>query len=216
MSSIEIWFILRLSIALLSLQKPSNLLVNSDCSLRICDFGLARLARPIEDDTPLNEVPMMTEYSKSLVVYNLSLIFQDTSPRVGIVLLKLSSLGNNTLALSIYGLSAAFLLSYYRENPFFRLALVSSLFSSFSLQGFDYMHQVNKIVEVLGSPSPDDLAAIHNHAARKYIEDLGYRPPASWHRMFPQISNPQGVLFLVFPVYFHFHRVSVVRQYACF
>lgn len=31
--------------------KPSNILVNSNCDLRICDFGLARIADPEYDHT---------------------------------------------------------------------------------------------------------------------------------------------------------------------
>lgn len=38
--------------------KPSNLLVNADCSLKICDFGLARPTIPIDDD----DTSALTEY----------------------------------------------------------------------------------------------------------------------------------------------------------
>lgn len=38
--------------------KPGNLLVNSDCELKICDFGLARGLVEYEDE----EKPLMTEY----------------------------------------------------------------------------------------------------------------------------------------------------------
>jgi len=31
--------------------KPSNLLLNSNCDLRICDFGLSRIADPEYDHT---------------------------------------------------------------------------------------------------------------------------------------------------------------------
>lgn len=37
--------------------KPSNLLLNTTCDLKICDFGLARVADPVQDHTGL-----LTEY----------------------------------------------------------------------------------------------------------------------------------------------------------
>ena len=36
--------------------KPSNLLLNTNCDLKICDFGLARVADPVKD------MGIMTEY----------------------------------------------------------------------------------------------------------------------------------------------------------
>ena len=37
--------------------KPSNLLLNTNCDLKICDFGLARIADPTKDHSGL-----LTEY----------------------------------------------------------------------------------------------------------------------------------------------------------
>ena len=37
--------------------KPSNLLLNTNCDLKICDFGLARIADPTRDHSGL-----LTEY----------------------------------------------------------------------------------------------------------------------------------------------------------
>lgn len=37
--------------------KPSNLLLNTNCDLKICDFGLARVADPNKDHSGL-----LTEY----------------------------------------------------------------------------------------------------------------------------------------------------------
>ena len=31
--------------------KPSNILLNSDCHVKLCDFGLARSVADVEDDT---------------------------------------------------------------------------------------------------------------------------------------------------------------------
>jgi mitogen-activated protein kinase 7 len=40
--------------------KPGNLLVNADCELKVCDFGLARAYSPNDNDA--NSVGFMTEY----------------------------------------------------------------------------------------------------------------------------------------------------------
>lgn len=41
--------------------KPSNLLLNTNCDLKICDFGLARIADPNKDHSGL-----LTEYVRSI------------------------------------------------------------------------------------------------------------------------------------------------------
>ena len=41
--------------------KPGNLLVNSDCELKICDFGLARGYRPVTGEQGQNEAMRLTE-----------------------------------------------------------------------------------------------------------------------------------------------------------
>ncbi len=45
--------------------KPSNLLLNTNCDLKICDFGLARIADPNKDHSGL-----LTEYVNSQFDYH--------------------------------------------------------------------------------------------------------------------------------------------------
>ncbi len=49
--------------------KPSNLLLNTNCDLKICDFGLARVADPTKDHSGL-----LTEYVRQLLDENIELI----------------------------------------------------------------------------------------------------------------------------------------------
>ena len=47
--------------------KPSNVLLNSDCDAKVADFGLAR-SIAIEDND--GEMPILTEYVATRVIYN--------------------------------------------------------------------------------------------------------------------------------------------------
>lgn len=70
--------------------KPSNLLINSNCDLKICDFGLARVADPELDDAGLLTEYVATRwyrapeimlnsrgYSKSIDVWSVGCIFAE-------------------------------------------------------------------------------------------------------------------------------------------
>ena len=56
--------------------KPPNLLLNSNCDLRICDFGLARIADPEYDHTgALTEYVATRWYRAPEVMLNAKVIF---------------------------------------------------------------------------------------------------------------------------------------------
>jgi len=39
----------------------------------------------------------------------------------------------------------------------------------------------------MGSPSQEDLMAIHNVAARQYIQNLGFKAGVSWQKLYPNV-----------------------------
>lgn len=69
--------------------KPSNLLLNSNCDLKICDFGLARGVEPDEDNMELTEYVVTRwyrapeimlscqEYTKAIDVWSVGCIFAE-------------------------------------------------------------------------------------------------------------------------------------------
>lgn len=59
-------------------------------------------------------------------------------------------------------------------------------------QGKDYIHQVMRITEVLGTPGEDDIECIANEQARRYIRSLGQRPPIPLERILPN-ANPLAI-----------------------
>ena len=69
--------------------KPSNLLLNSNCDLKVCDFGLARGVEPGEDNMELTEYVVTRwyrapeimlscqEYTKAIDVWSVGCIFAE-------------------------------------------------------------------------------------------------------------------------------------------
>ncbi|CAJ0579299.1 unnamed protein product, partial [Mesorhabditis spiculigera] len=98
--------------------KPSNLLLNTTCDLKICDFGLARVADPTS-----NLCGFLTEY-------------------------------------------------------------VATRFP-----GKHYLDQLTLILDVLGSPSREDLAYITNDKARSYLMALPFKPKQPWRHVFPSAED---------------------------
>jgi len=143
--------------------KPSNLLVNSDCSLKICDFGMARVAASAFIVNQTGEggekLPVMTEYVATRWY---------RAPEV------ILSWKHYTLAIDMWSVGCIFA-ELLGRKPLF--------------QGRDYMHQINRIIEIMGTPTYEDLMAIHNLAARQYIQTMGNTPGISLQKIYP-IATP--------------------------
>mmetsp|Transcript_122294 Transcript_122294/g.280161 ORF Transcript_122294/g.280161 Transcript_122294/m.280161 type:complete len:377 (+) Transcript_122294:1707-2837(+) len=137
--------------------KPANLLVNKNCDLQICDFGLARGFGQHEEDQDLTDYVVTRwyrapeviltecEYTKSIDIWS-----------VGCILCEM-----------------------FGRTPF--------------LMGKDYLDQVKKILETLGTPTPADQEWIPKGSpGRKVIERAGVfkQRPLSYY--FPKVS-PEGL-----------------------
>lgn len=142
--------------------KPSNLLVNSDCTLKICDFGMARVAAKNARDEQTTATPLMTEYVATRWY---------RAPEV------ILSWKQYTRAIDIWSVGCIFAELLCRKPLF---------------QGWDYMNQINRIIEVMGSPEESDLQAIQNPAARQYIISLGHKPGLAFEKLFPS-ANPDAL-----------------------
>jgi len=57
--------------------------------------------------------------------------------------------------------------------------------------GTDYLDQLRRIIDVLGSPSDDDLAFMTNQQAVAFLRALPKRSGKKWQEIFPDIS-PQA------------------------
>merc|ERR1712183_6597 len=137
--------------------KPSNLLLNTTCDLKICDFGLARVADPDHDHTGF-----LTEYVATRWY---------RAPEI-----MLNSKGY-TKSIDIWSVGCI-LAEMLSNRPIF--------------PGKHYLDQLNHILGILGSPSPEDLNCIINDKARSYLQSLPFKPKIPWTRLYPN-AHPQAL-----------------------
>jgi len=132
--------------------KPRNLLVNSNCDLKICDYGLARV---YYSDDEFRTCPM-TEYVCTRWY---------RAPEV------LCSWIDYGKAIDIWSVGCIFA-EMLRRKPLF--------------PGKNTQHQLQLIINCLGTPEKDALRRIPNDKCRKFIESL---PPTSGKPLAEIVSN---------------------------
>jgi len=134
--------------------KPSNLLLNANCDLKICDFGLARTS---------SEKEYMTEYVVTRWYRAPELLLSCTE---------------YTTAIDVWSVGCIFA-ELLGRKPLF--------------PGKDYIHQLNLITKVIGSPTTDaELAFINSDKARRYIRSLPHHPRVDFAKLYPS-SSPLAV-----------------------
>ncbi|KAL6767555.1 hypothetical protein ACKKBF_B35705 [Auxenochlorella protothecoides x Auxenochlorella symbiontica] len=127
--------------------KPSNLLINSNCDLKICDFGLARAGPDINE--------LMVEYVVTRWY------------RAPELLLSCADYGPSIDMWSVGCIFAEML----GRKPLF--------------PGKDYVHQLNLVCKVVGTPSVEEVERVANPDARAYLRSMPYMPPIDLGSTFP-------------------------------
>lgn len=153
--------------------KPSNLLVNSNCDLKVCDFGLARI---IDDESTMKEKTSSqqqpVEDRMGMTEYVATRWYR--APEV--------MLTNAQYAKAIDIWSCGCIMGeLFLRRPLF--------------PGSDYKDQLKLIFRVIGTPRQTDQAMgfIKSHRARQYIASLPqYTPISPLTELFPH-ANPLGV-----------------------
>uniref|UniRef100_A0A7S0MYV6 Mitogen-activated protein kinase n=2 Tax=Pyramimonas obovata TaxID=1411642 RepID=A0A7S0MYV6_9CHLO len=133
--------------------KPSNLLLNANCDLKICDFGLARTS---------TEKEFMTEYVVTRWY---------RAPEL------LLSCSEYTMAIDVWSVGCIFA-ELLGRKPLF--------------PGRDYVHQLDLITKVVGSPSEADLQFISSDKARRYIRSLPPHDRVQLKTLYPR-AVPQAI-----------------------
>jgi len=152
--------------------KPSNLLLNANCDLKICDFGLARTS---------DEKEFMTEYVVTRWY---------RAPEL------LLSCAEYTSSIDVWSVGCIFA-ELLGRKPLF--------------PGKDYVHQLNLITKVIGSPSEDDLMFISSEKARRYIRSLPKHDHVDFRKLYPH-ANEQALDLIDKMLVFDPNRRITVEQ----
>jgi len=137
--------------------KPGNVLVNKNCDVKICDFGLAR---GIADSSQTKDLGL-TEYVVTRWYRAPELLVENQT---------------YSTAIDVWAVGCIFAEMLGRKALF---------------PGTDYLDQLRRIIDVLGSPSDDDLAFMTNQQAVAFLRALPKRSGKKWQEIFPDIS-PQA------------------------
>jgi len=153
--------------------KPSNLLLNANCDLKVCDFGLARSVKTAEPSG--TETGFMTEYvaTRWYRAPEIMLTFKQytkvsVSPHIRFTL---PTIIGKAIDVWSVGCILAEMLS---GKPLF--------------PGRDYHHQLTLILDVLGTPTLDEFYAITTRRSRDYIRALPFRKRRPFSQLFPNAS----------------------------
>ena len=149
--------------------KPSNLLLNANCDLKVCDFGLARSAASTEDNSGF-----MTEYvaTRWYRAPEIMLTFKEY-----------------TKAIDIWSVGCI-LAEMLSGKPLFpgKDCRPTRPANNTFLTLLDH-HQLTLILDVLGTPTMEDYYGIKSRRAREYIRSLPFKKKIPWKVMFPEVND---------------------------
>jgi len=136
--------------------KPSNILLNSDCQVKVCDFGLAR-SLVQQTDNATN--PVLTDYVATRWYRAPEILLGSTSYTKGVDQWAVGCILGELLS----------------GKPIF--------------PGTSTMNQLDRIMEVTGRPTPEDIDAIKSPFAATMLESLPMGRARPLQEMFPTASK---------------------------
>lgn len=156
--------------------KPSNLLLNANCDLKVCDFGLARSVQTAEQETGF-----MTEYVATRW-YRAPEIMLTCVPA-----LVMAVHFDSRLSLSFW---AHRFKQYTKAIDVWSVGcILGEMLSGRPLfPGRDYHHQLTLILDVLGTPTLEEFYAINSRRSRDYIRALPFRKKRNFADVYPNAS----------------------------
>ncbi|KAH8879060.1 putative MAK1 protein [Thozetella sp. PMI_491] len=168
--------------------KPGNLLVNADCELKICDFGLAR---GFSVD-PEENAGYMTEYvaTRWYRAPEIMLSFQSYTKAS----MLLSSLPSSPLPiLALWPKGDADIPSPATVDVWSVGCILAELLGGRPFfKGRDYVDQLNQILHILGTPNEETLSRIGSPRAQEYVRNLPFMAKKAFPSLFPN-ANPDAL-----------------------
>ena len=145
--------------------KPSNVLLDSDCLVKICDFGLARSLSqlPKAGKDPEHSVPALTEYVATRWYRAPEILLSSPTYTKGVDMWSLGCI----LAEMLLG------------KPLF--------------PGDSTFDQIERIVRVIPSPSRADIDVIGSQYAQTVIERAQRRPKLKIEDVMPKNTPQDGI-----------------------
>ncbi|GLE02382.1 hypothetical protein PINS_up011220 [Pythium insidiosum] len=143
--------------------KPSNVLLNANCDLKVCDFGLARGGIDPSADTAATQPCELTEYVVTRWY---------RAPEIMLNCLQY------TAAIDVWSVGCILAEMLLREPLF---------------PGNDYIHQLKLIVKFLGTPKQEDTAFVKNAKARRFLTKLAISKPKKWRDVLSDDVNPLAI-----------------------
>merc|ERR1712137_1150544 len=178
--------------------KPANCLVNHDCSVKICDFGLARsigklpdidIDRSISNSSDADGLPAGSRVTRTLTNHVVTRWYR--APEV--ILLEKGY--NQAIDVWSAGCIFAELLGMlegtmvHERAPLFPGVTCFPLSPDRNKSKTGKNDQLEVILNVIGTPSQADLELITSSKARAYIEHFESRPGIGFRAKIPRASD---------------------------
>jgi len=183
--------------------KPANCLVNEDCMVKICDFGLARDVSEVADADLAGEMPPTQQLQRHLTEHVVTRHYR--APEL--ILLQ----NNYTAAIDMWSVGCIFgeLLGMLEgmdvsdREPLFPGSTCFPLSPDRRHRGDSRYHtrqereQLNVIFDVLGTPSPDDVECLSRDDAKQYLTYFEAREGAGLRSLLPHLGDEDESLELL-------------------
>ena len=136
--------------------KPSNVLLNSDCHVKLCDFGLARSVADMEDEKA--NAPVLTDYVATRWYRAPEILLGSTRYTKGVDMWSLGCILGELIG----------------EATMF--------------PGESTMNQLERVLEVIGKPSKDDMKAIKSKHTATMLDSISLKARKPWQQLYPNAS----------------------------